>query len=154
MSIQQIDLVVVVWTNLFNLIIVGLMLSRHPGWKKFEYYIGLLNIALILPLGIAVLFNTLNGRQWWTILLPGLLILYLLVELLLDYVFKFPFRQTRWLGPYLGLFYLAQWMMIGYAFAAARRYGFITLLTYFISLGATAYSYRKVGHGTSTNPEK
>ena len=154
MTNQVIDLIIIVVANIFNFVVVVIMLSRPPGWKKFEYYLGLFNTGLILPLGVAVVFNAINRREWWTLVLPGLLILYLVIELLLDYILKYPFRQTRWLGPYLGLFYLAQWMMIGYAFAVETVYGAITLETYFLTLGATAYSYRKVGHGTSTNPER
>ena len=87
-------------------------------------------------------------RCWlWLAALPGVMIVYLLVEWLLDYALKLPFRQSRWLGAYLLLFYLAQWAMIGYAFIVRPLYGFITLPTYFLSLGATAYSYAKVGHG-------
>jgi formylglycine-generating enzyme required for sulfatase activity len=67
--------------------------------------------------------------------------------LLLDYVLKLEFRQTRWLGPYLLIFYAAQWGMIGFGFMVDRGPGFITLLTYFLSLAATDYSYAKVGHG-------
>jgi hypothetical protein len=94
-----------------------------------------------------VLLNWGNQRKWWTIVLPGLLMIFCLVELLLDYVFKYPFRQTRWLGSYLLLFYLAQWGVIGYSFLVSPAYGIVTLLTYFISLGATISSYKRVGHG-------
>jgi hypothetical protein len=37
--------------------------------------------------------------------------------------------------------------MIGYSFAAQKKYGFITLATYFLSQIAALYSYFKVGHG-------
>jgi hypothetical protein len=36
--------------------------------------------------------------------------------------------------------------MIGYAFLVGRVFGFITLVTYFMQLAATAYSYAKVGY--------
>ena len=42
---------------------------------------------------------------------------------------------------------LAQWALIGYTFLTNPIYGAVTLVTYFISLAATAYSYRKIGHG-------
>jgi hypothetical protein len=75
------------------------------------------------------------------------MIAFLLLELLLDYVLQIPFRGTRLFWPYLALFYLSAWMMIGYSFLVDGVYGFITLITYFLSLGATAYSYSQVGHG-------
>jgi len=69
------------------------------------------------------------------------------VELLLDYVLKLPFRKTWLLGPYLGIYYLAQFGMIGYAFLVGKAHGFVTLVTYFCSLFATWYSYSRVKHG-------
>lgn len=147
MNTKVVDLGVVLVTNLSNLLIVGIMLSRPKGWRRFEHYLGIINIALLVPLSVALVHNLVAGREWWALVLPGLMVLFLVVEWLLDYLLKYPFRQSRWLGPYLLLFYLSQWGMIGYAFLVKPTYGFVTLLTYFLSLGATAYSYAKVGHG-------
>jgi hypothetical protein len=83
-------------------------------------------------------------RPWWTIILPGLLVIYNAVEFVLDCLMKFDFRHLRWLDPYLGLYYLALMGMIGYSFAIGKPFGFITLTTYFINLAATAYSYTRV----------
>ncbi len=37
--------------------------------------------------------------------------------------------------------------MIGYAFAAGKQYGVVTLVTFFLNLSATWYSHSKAGHG-------
>lgn len=147
MNSQIVDLSVFIIANIFNMIIVGIMLSRPSGWSRFEYILGILNIALAIPLALAVGFFAVSKTEWWMIVLPGLSIIFLIFELFLDYVFKLDFRKTRWLGPYLLLFYTAQWGMIGFSFGLNMIYGFITLGTYFLSLGATAYSYAKVQHG-------
>ena len=147
MNIQIMHLSVFFIANLFNILLVAIMLSRTKGWFRLEYYLGLVNILLIIPLGICILFYVINRANWWMIVLPGLLVLFLLVELILDYILKSEFRKTRWLGPYLLLFYLAQWGMIGFSFLVGQTPGFVTLATYFLSLAATAYSYKKVGHG-------
>ncbi len=57
------------------------------------------------------------------------------------------FRQTSPLGPYLLTFYLGQFALIGYSFLVGKPHGFMTIITYFLCLGATAYSYMRVGHG-------
>jgi hypothetical protein len=147
MTFQNIDIIVVICANIFNMMIVGVMLSRIPGWKRFERIIGLVNIALIAPLSVALGYNAINQRTWWMILMPGLVILYLFMEFILDYVLKSDFRHSRGLGPYLLIYYLAQWGLIGYAFIVGEIQGFVTLFTYFLSLGATAYSYARVRHG-------
>ena len=144
---QLVDTALVVIANLFNLIMVAIFVSRPFELKRLETWLGLVSIALALPVGIAIVLNVMAGREWWAVVLPALLFGFLLVELLLDYILKIDFRHTRLLGPYLLLFYAAQMGMVGYAFLVCEIYGFVTLITYFACLGATAYSYRKVGHG-------
>jgi hypothetical protein len=142
-SLDMIDLVVVVAANLFNLLMAAIFFTRPRGWKRFERAVGLILVVLALPLGAAAILNFLAHRAWWFVVLPLPLILHCAIELLLDYILKLDFRQTRWLGPYLGLFYLGQWGLIGYAFVVRPIYGFVTLATYFLCLGTTRYAHAK-----------
>ncbi len=142
-----IDIAIFVIANLVNLLLMGIFLSRPKGLKKVEYVLGLFTVSMILPVSVAVILNILGKRDWWTLVLPLVLILFLAVELLFDYILKLSFRKTRLLWPYLFLYYLALMAMIGYSFLIGRPYGFVTLGTYFLSLFATWYSYSKVGHG-------
>jgi hypothetical protein len=104
-------------------------------------------VVLAVPLAGTVVLNALGQREWWTIVLPGVMILYCAVEIVLDYLLKSDFRHTRLLGPYLGLYYAGLMALIGYAFLVDRLAGFITLATYFANLAATLYAYSRVGHG-------
>ena len=140
---KTIDLVVVIVANLFNLLMTAIFLTRPKGWTRFERAAGLIMVALALPLGAAVVLNGLGKREWWLVVLPVPLILHCIVELLLDYILNLDFRKTRLLGPYLALFYLGQMGLIGYAFVVGPAYGFVTLATYFICLGATRYAHTK-----------
>ena len=146
-NFQLIDLAVFIITNLVNLLLIGIFLSRSRGLNRVEYILGLLMVGLILPVGLAVLLNALRKREWWTFVLPLLLIVFLVIELLFDYILKLEFRKTALLWPYLTIFYVAEMAMIGYSFLIKKSYGFITLGTYLLSLLATWYSYAKVGHG-------
>jgi CubicO group peptidase (beta-lactamase class C family) len=140
---ETMDLVVVVAANLFNLLMTSIFFTRPKGWRRFERVVGLFMVALVLPLGAAVILNLLAKREWWFVVLPLPLILHFVVELLLDYILKLDFRKTRLLGPYLALFYLGQMGLIGYAFVVQTAYGFVTLATYFLCLGATLYAHSK-----------
>jgi hypothetical protein len=141
------DQLVVLVANLYNLLLASIFLSRPRGMKRLERMLGLFGIGLGIPLTVALITNLRAGRAWWFWFLPGLLLAFMLVELLLDYILRIEFRQTRLLGPYLLLYYAALMGMIGYAFQVRTAYGFATLGTYFISLLATWYSYSRVGHG-------
>jgi hypothetical protein len=144
---RTIDLAVFIIANLVNLLLIGIFLSRPSGLEKLEHILGLIVVGLILPVGAVILLNALAKREWWTIVLPSLLILYLILELLFDHILKLDFRSTALLWPYLLVFYVALMAMIGYSFLIKKSYGYVTLCTYFLSLLATWYSYAKVGHG-------
>jgi hypothetical protein len=147
MDFRIIDTAIFIIANLVNLLLVGIFLSRPKGLKRVEYALGLIVVAMILPVGITVILNFQGKREWWTIVLPLILLSFLLIELLFDYILKLDFRKTKLLGPYLLVYYLALMSMIGYSFLIGKPYGFITLSTYFLNLFATWYSYSKVGHG-------
>jgi hypothetical protein len=144
-STQAIDLTVVTIANLYNLLMTSIFLTRPRDWKRFERGAGLTMVALALPLAAAAILNLAAGRGVWLVVLPLPLILHCIVELLLDYLLQIDFRRThtRLLGLYLALFYLGQWGLIGYAFFVAPAAGFVTLVTYFLSLGGTGYAHAR-----------
>lgn len=145
--IKYIDFSVFVIANLTNLLLAVMFLFRARGQPKIGSAVGWGAVVLGIPLLAAAVVNALGARPLWTFVLPGLLVLYDTVEFILDYLLKFDFRHSRWLGPYLGLYYLALMGMIGYTFAVGQPYGFLTLITYFINLASTAWSYARVQHG-------
>ena len=147
MSYEVVDIGLFVIANFMNLAAALLLLARARGAIKIERDLGLAIVAMIVPVPLAIIFNIANGRELWTILMPSLLLLFLLVELLFDYILKLEFRYTRLLGPYLLTYYLGLMAMIGYSFGIGKVFGFITLATYFINLAATGYSYSRVKHG-------
>jgi hypothetical protein len=142
-----VDVAIFVIVNLYNLLLIGIFLSRPLGLARVETILGLISISLTVPLATAALLNLRAGRDWWTFVLPTLLVLFLILELCLDYLLDFDFRKTWVLGPYLLVFYVSLIGMVGYTFLMGMRYGAITLVTYFLSLAATWYSYSQVGHG-------
>ena len=112
-----------------------------------ENIAGLIIVVMILPLIAAIIVNIAAKRGAWLWVLPLVTVVFLIVEFILDYVLKTDFRSTGLLAPYLILYYLAQFAMVGYTFMVGKPYGFITLVTYFINLAATFYSYARVQHG-------
>lgn len=152
-AFPRLDTLVVLIANAINLGMIAIFLLRTRYERVWEWRIGLLQIGLAVPLLIIIGYNSGRLRPWWTVVLPGLLAFFLIVELLLDYILRIDFRETRLLGPYLLLYYAALMGMIGYAFLTSDLFGVITLSTYFGQLAATAYSYRKVGHGGVSSGE-
>jgi len=104
-------------------------------------------VVFIAVLAVVVFQNIRAKRGRWFTLMPALFGIFLIVEVILDYVLKIDFRNTGLLTPYLILYYASILGMIGYSFLVEKKYGFITLVTYFLSQFAALYSYMRVGHG-------
>jgi len=145
-SYRLIDLVVVAVTNLMSIIMVIVFLLRTMMVERLQV-VGFIWMAFILTLAAVVVLNIRAKREWWAVVFPLLLVVFLIVEVALDYIAKYDFRSTSLLGPYLLLYYVSILGMIGYSFGAEKKYGFITLATYFLSQIAALYSYFTVGHG-------
>lgn len=142
------DLAVFGAANLVNVLLAVLFYVRWRGLERVEYVLGLIIISMIVPLCAAAASNIIARREWWSFVLPLVLVLYLLIELLLDYVFKIPFRDTGLLWGYIIVFYAGIWATIGYSFLIGKKFGAVTLATYFIQLGVMIFTHAKGGlHG-------
>jgi hypothetical protein len=143
---RSIDLAMVVIANLVNVALIGIFISRPYSLPKVEYYLGLFLAGLVLPIIALVIQNARGQREWWTIVLPIILAAFLLIEYILEYALGINWRETWMRGPVLLHYYVSVMVMIGYAFLANKAYGVVTLITYFLSLGATWFSLSRVGY--------
>ncbi|HYA48218.1 MAG TPA: hypothetical protein VEG35_00850 [Burkholderiales bacterium] len=142
-----VDLAVFAITNATNLLLAVMFIARGRRSEKVERATGLAVVAMAFPLAAASTLNALGRRAWWTWGLPLLMVVFCIVEYLVDYALKVEFRGRRAMKPYLILYYLALMGLIGYSFLTGRIYGYVTLATYFLHLAATAYSFARVKHG-------
>jgi hypothetical protein len=142
-DLGQLDLGLFLIINLFNLLTTVILLARMRGMAQLEYNLGLINLAMIVPVGAIIILNFMNQRKWWTTVLPLLFLVFLVLELVFDYILKLNFRETQLLWPYLMLFYVSQFAMIGFSFSAKKKYGYVSLVTYFILLLTTLYARMK-----------
>jgi len=106
---------------LINVLLIALFIARLSHRPRIEYWLGIVIILGIVPL--CYLFITAIGlkRPPLYFIQIGLMIAYLVVELLVDYILKIEFRQTKQLViPYVTLFFAATGGMIGVASHAGK----------------------------------
>jgi hypothetical protein len=129
-----------------NLLFTAMFIARviAPGRAR---PLGLTGTATAVPLAVAAVIAARAGADVWLSVLPAVFVVFAAVEVTVDVLLDVEIRVTRWLGPYLAAFYVAQWAVIGAAFLSSTLGGVAVLVTYFVCLAATAYSYRRVGHG-------
>jgi hypothetical protein len=103
-GIDAYDLVFVLTAIAFNLLIVGIFVAQKNGWAKPVKIIGILWLLLTIPLAVVFVRYLTEGKGPGIMVLFGLVFLYILVEFLLDNVFRFDFRR-KWVthAPYIVL---------------------------------------------------
>jgi hypothetical protein len=119
---------------------------RLLGLSKIEYYTGILFIITSLP--VVYLLFTANEFHRPTIYYVqlGIMLTFIVVEFLLDYLFKINFRDTRWMViTYAMLFFAATGGMIGVASLSGRIYSIISILLFLIMTFLAFYQRVKTG---------
>jgi hypothetical protein len=129
-----------------NLLIISLLLARVAGRAKLEYWLGAILLTSILPLGYLFLSSFRHERQVIYLIWIGLMLAYLLIELLLGYVLKYDFRSVRWMAiAYVILFFGATGGMIGVASRAGRLWMLAAVTTFIVMFFVAFYQHYKTG---------
>ena len=134
-------------TALIILIMCNLIfVFRLLGLSKIEYYTGLLFLLTSLP--VVYLLYTANEfyRPAIYYIQLGIMLTFIVVEFLLDYLFKINFRDTRWMViTYAMLFFAATGGMIGIASLSGRIYSIISVLLFLVMTFLAFYQRVKTG---------
>ena len=140
-SVDRCTLLGAVLAVAINLLIITIFVVRLAGGSRVEHVIGGLLILLILPLVYLFISGFQLARQRIYFLWIGLMIAFLVVELLADYVLKIPFREVKWqVVAYVMLFFGSTGGMIGVAGLAGRGWT-IAAITSFLIMGTLASSF-------------
>ena len=131
---RRIDLIVVFTANLINIIMALLFVVRIYNLSQVEDILGIVVMIMGFGLGCIAFVNWRNKRDKWETYLLIPVFLFFIVELLLDYILNYDFRNTTLVGPYILFYYVALWGLIGYAFRFDKKWGFLTVATYFLNM--------------------
>ena len=126
----------------FNLLIAGIFVAQKHGLQKLTRTLGITWLSLGIPLAVVFAYYWIVGREMWIVIYSVLILVYMGVELLLDYVFKVDFRSKKITHiPYIVLEYIALFGLIGVSFDIDRTWGFIVSVAFWILLGCLVYLY-------------
>jgi len=103
---RKIDLIVVYLANFINILIAFLFLARMSGLTEVENTFGIAVITMGFTLGYIAYLNKKNRRDKWETYLLIPIFLFMIIELILDYIFVLDFRSTIIAGPYLSLIHI------------------------------------------------
>jgi len=144
LSIQNSNLLGGVLAILIYLLVISLLLGRLFGQGNLERVLGIFLILLIFPLTYLLISAFYLDRPRIYVLQVGLMILFLIVELALDYIFEVPFRTVRWQTiAYVMLFFGATGGMIGVASLAGRVWSVVAVIG-FLVMGGVSFLQRHI----------
>jgi len=111
-----------------------LFVVRISNLPQVEDILGIVVMIMGFGLGYIAFVNWRKKREKWETYLLIPIFLFFIVELALDYILNFDFRSTTLVGPYILFYYVGLWGLIGYAFRFDKKWGFLTLATYFLNM--------------------
>ena len=134
------DLVFLLSALAFNLLLAVFFVAQRNRWAKTARVIGIVWLLLAVPLAFVFSRYLAEGRGPVILVPLALVLFYMLVEFLLDFVFKVEFRRSwKTHVPYIVLEYIALFSLIGIAFRIDRSWGYLVSITFWILLASLIY---------------
>ena len=141
-QLSTFDLMFVLSAVAFNLLIAAIFIAQKLGRENLVRTFGILWLCLLIPLTLAFVSYRSAGRETWILGSFGIVFFYMLVELLLDYVFKVDFRSKPITHvPYIILEYAALFSLIRIAFEIDRTWGTVVAICFWVLMGSLIFLY-------------
>ena len=106
---------------------------RLLGYQKIEYWLGIVLILTAIPLAYLLLTANHFQRPPIYYIQIGIMIGFLIIELLLDYVYRLEFRNVTWMTIiYLIFFFGGTGGMVGIASQASNIWMIVAVILFLI----------------------
>ena len=130
---SRINLLGAVLANVINLTVISIFVARLLDDVDVGHWIGILVLLSIVPLVYLLRTAASLNRRRMYYLWVGLMIVFVVVEFLLDWWPKVDFRDNlSIIIPYVMLFFAATGGMIGVASLAGRKWAVITTASFLV----------------------
>jgi hypothetical protein len=139
---KQVDIIGAVVVHMIYLMCILIFCARLVKEPRVEHWLGLVLMLASIPLIYLLVMTGTYARPPLYYVQVSLMIVFLIVELLLDYVFKIKFRQERWMAVlYIMLFFGATGGMLGVA-ATAGPIWTVSAVSLFLTMAVLAFVQR------------
>ena len=138
---KLVDNIFIYSSIVFNISVSGVYVSTKLGNMTLTQVFGGIVIFLIAPFLITLLGYVRAKEEKKTIISNVIILFYLFLELMLDYILKIPFRENLAIHvPYIIVFYAALFSMIGVSLEKNKRLGYLVIATFFILITCLIYN--------------
>lgn len=136
------DIIFIISSIIFNISVSILYIATKFGNMELLQISGAIVHFLIIPFTITLLGYMKEKEEKKIIISLVIILFYLFLEILLDYILIIPFRDILALHiPYIIVFYAADFCMIGVTFNKNKKMGYVVIATFLILLGCLIYMY-------------
>jgi hypothetical protein len=137
---QLLDIIFICSSLIFNISVSVLYVSIKLGNMILVQMSGAIVMSLIVPFTVTLFGYLQEKAEKRTIISHILILFYLFLELLLDYILNIPFREILVIHvPYIIIFYVAMFSMIRVSFDKNRKMGFVVTITFLILIICLIY---------------
>ena len=144
MSINRANLYGAILANVINITTISVFIARLLGKPEIGHWIGITILLCIIPLSYLLYTATSLSRAGIYYIWVGLMIVFIIVEFLVDWFPRIDFRDNLLLViPYVMVFFGATGGMIGVASLAGKRWAVATI-TSFLIMAVLAFVQRQV----------
>jgi len=144
MSINRVNLYGAILANVINFTTISIFIARLLGKPEIGHWIGITILLCIIPLSYLLYTATSLNRARIYYIWVGLMIVFIIVEFLVDWFPRIDFRNNLLLViPYVMVFFGATGGMIGVASLAGKRWAVATI-TSFLIMAVLAFVQRQV----------
>lgn len=106
---------------------------RLLGRPRVEYWLGIFELLLAIPLVYLLIKAPAEHRPALYYIQIAAILLWLVVELFLDYILKIDFRQTRWMViTYVVLFFAGAGGLLGIAANSGKPWSLIAIVLFLV----------------------
>lgn len=145
-SVRTADLIGAITANTYFLLMIAMLAARIAGLAQPRHWLGAVSVGIVFPLVYLLIAARSADRPPIYFVWLGLMILFLVVEVIVDYILKLDFRSDqRIVIPYVMLFFGATGGMIGLAAQAGSRWAAVTGIMFLVMAALAFISRAKTG---------
>ena len=138
---KSIDIVFICSSVILNVSVSLVYVVTKLGDMALTQVFGGIAVSMIVPFAVTLIGYLRAKESKKTIISNAIVLFYLVLELLLDYILQIPFREILAIHvPYIVVFYAALFSMMAVSFEKNKRMGYVVIITFWILIGCLIYN--------------
>ena len=138
---KLIDAIFICSAVILNISVSLVYVATKLGDMALTQVFGGVAVFTIVPFSVTLLGYVRAKESKKTVISNAIVLFYLVLELLLDYILQIPFREILAIHvPYIVIFYAALFSMMAVSYEKNKKMGYVVITTFWILIGCLIYN--------------